>query len=196
MEPSTIVLLGLICLALLVYLPKLRNTVLWILFPPVMMLVRYPRTRKPAAVVVVLVGAAIFARHEYKHRHDWYCNRWWTKDGTRVAGRTGTSALDCYVGEDACNKAYENDVLKNPQSHSTNSWDPQCSLSYDTIWSYDWVLDISFDGKTRDKLPFTEQFSNLEDCNSARADVLKQATSECEDARKRIDRSAWSVVHN
>jgi hypothetical protein len=53
MEPSTI-LICLVCLALLVYLPKLRRVVLWIALPPVMALIEFPKVRKPAAIIGLL----------------------------------------------------------------------------------------------------------------------------------------------
>jgi hypothetical protein len=202
-EPSTMlsILLSLICLALLVYLPKLRNTVLWILFPPVMMLVRYPKTRKPAAaigVALVLTGVGFYARSEYKRRHDWYCDRGRTKDGSEVMGRSSPVTLACYLGEDACRKSHENDGKHSEFDDIPEmfDWGFNCSFAYSEMWTYDFEWTLVADRPHREeKVHSSEQFAALEDCKRARSANLKAATSECEDARKRLDRILWTAAH-
>ena len=149
MEPSTI-LIGLLCLALLVYLPKLRNTVFWILFPFVMVFVRYPKTRKPGLGLGCLglaVGGVLYGISSYRERHYWYCDIWRNKDHSQTFGRNGgDDGMQCERGLKACETAHV-DPVHNSIYDYFNDWADYdgytCSHRFPTIWSYESTITLA-----------------------------------------------------
>lgn len=185
MEPST-VLIGLLCLALLVYLPKLRKTVLWILFPFVMLFVRYPKTRKPGLVLGCLglaVGGVLYGISSYRERHYWYCDIWRNKDHSQTFGRNGgDDGMQCERGLKACEAAHV-DAVHNSIYDYFNDWADYdgytCSHRFPTIWSYDSSITLAATDK-EPAIPITvnEQFGSKQECERARANV-KDASTGC-----------------
>lgn len=182
MEPSTI-LIGLLCLALLVYLPKLRNTVFWILFPFVMVFVRYPKTRKPGLGLGCLglaVGGVLYGISSYRERHYWYCDIWRNKDHSQTFGRNGgDDGMQCERGLKACETAHV-DPVHNSIYDYFNDWADYdgytCSHRFPTIWSYESTITLAATDKDPAMpLAVIEQFGTKQECESARANV-KDAT--------------------
>jgi len=68
------ILIALLCLALLVYLPKLRRVVFWILCPMIMVMVAFPRTRGPLLILysmlAIAIGIGAAAEHQQAKREN------------------------------------------------------------------------------------------------------------------------------
>lgn len=185
MEPSTI-LIALVCLALLVYLPKLRNTVFWIFFPFVMVFVRYPKTRKPGLALGCLAlaaGGAYFGVQKYRERRYWYCDIWTNKNHTQTFGRTGPDGMQCERGLKACEAAHDNPVHNSIYDYF-NDWadydGDTCSHRFPTIWSYQCTLwAVVEKDKPAEPITDTEQFVTKQECERAHDANAKEATSAC-----------------
>lgn len=186
MEPTTI-LIALLCLALLVYLPKLRNTVFWIFFPFVMVFVRYPKTRKPGLVLGCLglaIGGAWYGISSYRgRRHDWYCDIYSNRDHSINLGRPSEQGMECFRGLSACIANRDKPVNPAVADILKDAWDydgERCSHSFPSIWSYDLVFPIAAtDKEPATKVALSEQFIDKWDCDQARQANLNLATSSC-----------------
>lgn len=184
MEPSTI-LIGLLCLALLVYLPKLRSTVFWIFFPFVMVFVRYPKTRKPGLVLGCLglaVGGALYGVSRYRERHYWYCDVYTNKDHSVNFGRPSAQGMECYRGLDACITARDSSLDPTVADFMNSIWDydgERCGHRYPSIWSYK-IKDRFVPDKGREEtIDLTEQFVTKQECEQAFQANKAAATSSC-----------------
>jgi hypothetical protein len=193
LEASTI-LIALLCLALLVYLPKLRNTVFWIVFPYVMVFVRFPKTRKPGLALGCLalaVGGALFGVKEYRERRYWYCDIWRNKDHSQTFGRNGgDDGMKCLRGLKACEDAHLNPAHNSIYDYFNNWADYDgytCSHRYPSIWSYNYVLKLGASAtEPAMDLDSSEQFATKQECESAHRANVKEATSGCyQDEQKR-----------
>jgi hypothetical protein len=184
MEPSTI-LIALLCLALLVYLPKLRNTVFWIFFPFVMVLIRYPKTRKPGLVLGCLglvAWGTWYGISSYRESHYWYCDIWRNKDHSVTVGRISEQGMQCFRGLAACIANRDKPVPPSVADIFKDAWDydgERCGHQSSSIWSYDIQETFVPDKGPEQKLDLTEQFLSKWVCDEAQEANRKIATSPC-----------------